>query len=149
MIRSGRTHAVQKSDRHKPPPSPFPNVFNQQLHSPTDVALVLPHAEVPLHVVPGISQLGGGEVADLTHEGLGACRAKCTESSSTRLCVCGEIEAGTTDQDLPETRKPSFLHDRPQKNASGPLKNIQWPLILTYSSVAASLATLRLLESVA
>lgn len=49
------------------------------------MALVLPHAEVPLHVVPGVSQLSGGEVADLAYEGFGACKAKWKESSSARV----------------------------------------------------------------
>lgn len=55
------------------------------------MALVLPHAEVPLHVVPGVPQLSGGKVADLTHEGFGACRAKCEESFiSKSVCVAGQ-----------------------------------------------------------
>lgn len=50
----------------------FPKAWN----SPANVAFVLSHAEVSLHVVPGVSQLSGCEVADLTHEGLGSCETK-------------------------------------------------------------------------
>lgn len=63
------------------------DIFYQSLNSPADVALVLPHAEVPLHVVPGVPQLSSGKVADLTHEGFGACRAKCAYSPSARVWV--------------------------------------------------------------
>lgn len=45
-------------------------------NSPTDVAFVLSHAEVSLHVVPGVSQLSRCKVADRTHEGLGSCKTK-------------------------------------------------------------------------
>lgn len=45
-------------------------------NSPTDVTLVLSHAQVSLHVVPGVSQLSRGKVADLTPEGLRSCKTK-------------------------------------------------------------------------
>lgn len=47
--------------------------------SPADVAFVLSHAEVPLHVVPGVSQLSSGKVADLTNEGFRSCKIEDAE----------------------------------------------------------------------
>lgn len=44
----------------------------QRPNLPADVTFILSHPEVPLHVVPGVSQLSCGEVADLAHEGLGS-----------------------------------------------------------------------------
>ncbi len=49
-------------------------ILLRRCNSPTDVALVLSHAEVSLHVVSGVSQLSSCKVADFTHEGLGSCK---------------------------------------------------------------------------
>lgn len=38
------------------------------------MALVLSHAQMSLHVVPGVTQLGGGKVADFALEWLRSCR---------------------------------------------------------------------------
>ena len=48
--------------------------------SPTDVTLVLSHAQVSLHVVPRVPQLGGGKVADSALERLGPCETKSVSS---------------------------------------------------------------------
>lgn len=54
-------------------------------NSPTDVAFVLSHAEVSLHVVPGVSQLSSCKVADLAHEGLRSCKTKYGEFISNNI----------------------------------------------------------------
>lgn len=51
-------------------------ILFKSCNSPTDVAFVLSHAKVSLHVVPGVSQLSSCKVADLTHEGFGSCKRR-------------------------------------------------------------------------
>lgn len=59
-----------------PQPSPRLKESSIGLYSPTDVALVFPHAQVPFDVVAGIAELGSGKVTDLAAEGFGSCRER-------------------------------------------------------------------------